>query len=249
MTAVPGAPGSLRRRRSSSASRGARLGRALTPILWFVERFMTAAAPKAMVQTYPCENHAANRHDRECPNNRESMSDVPGRGTFSASFSYSVTSHWYVTLAAKFVQKNARTRSRTPPQRACPQHRYRNVSGQNAKGPAHAPGLGIPHRTPVLLGRRNLGQVALERLVRLLGDVGIELADLGRLGDKAFVRGLHVVGLHLDRLFQRLGAHQPLDRSRAILEGLLRVVGHFGRNGLQALGGDAKRTQRGLDIV
>src|SRR5262245_42042747 len=99
MTAVPGAPGSLRRRRSSSASRGAKAGGTLTPILWFVERFMTAAgAPKPIVRTYPCENHAANRHDRECPNNRECVSAVPGRGTFSASFSdsvtSSVTSHW-----------------------------------------------------------------------------------------------------------------------------------------------------------
>jgi len=42
------------------------------------------------------------------------MSDVPGRGTFSASFSDSVTSHWYVTLAAKFVQK---TRGRVPARR------------------------------------------------------------------------------------------------------------------------------------
>src|SRR5262245_12831840 len=108
MTAVPGAPGSLRRRRSSSASRGAKAGGSLTPILWFVERFMTAVGGKAIVQAYPCENHAANRHDRECPNNRECTSGVPGRGTFSASFSR----FRYVTLGTSHWQQNSFKKAR-----------------------------------------------------------------------------------------------------------------------------------------
>src|SRR5262245_7782869 len=151
----------------------------------------------------------------------------------------------YVTLAAKFVQK-ARARF-FPRQRSGLPAAAATRAGQKRPGARAGPWQSAWRCR--LLARRDLRQVALERLVGLLGDIGVEFADLGRLGDKAFVGGLHVVGLPLACLFQRLGTHQPLDRGGAILERLLRVVGHLGRNRLQPLGGDAERAQRGLHIV
>src|SRR4029079_17123531 len=53
-----------------------------------------------------------------------------------------------------------------------------------------------------LLRRRSLDHVRLERLVGLLGEIGIELADLGRLGHEAFVSGLGVVSLDFERLVE-----------------------------------------------
>src|ERR1700688_2799051 len=69
-----------------------------------------------------------------------------------------------------------------------------------------------------------------DRLIGLLGEVGIELADLGRLGDEAFVSGLEVVALHFDGLVEGLGAEQLLNRGRALLERLLGVIGDFNRD-------------------
>src|SRR5687768_13683648 len=74
-------------------------------------------------------------------------------------------------------------------------------------------------------GRDGLGDDALERLVGVLGDRGIELAELGDLGDIALEGGLDVVRLDLDRLVERLDAGELLDRGRAGLERLLGVVG------------------------
>ena len=116
--------------------------------------------------------------------------------------------------------------------------RLRNT--QSTKSPANGPGSDYSEQT--LLYRRSLTSparpygVSLERLVGLLGEIGIELADLGRLGDEALVGGLRVVGLDLDRLVERLGAEQLLHDLGAVLEGLLRVVGDLGRDRLGGLG-------------
>src|SRR5262249_49133571 len=68
--------------------------------------------------------------------------------------------------------------------------------GGQAKSPAKRAGLCLRNATllngPPLLRRRNLRHVGLERLVGLLGEVGIDLTDLGRLGDEALVGRLGV---------------------------------------------------------
>src|SRR3954465_14577520 len=49
--------------------------------------------------------------------------------------------------------------------------------------------------TQSLLRRSGLRDISLERLVGLLGEIGVELAHLGGLRDKAFIRRLRIVGL------------------------------------------------------
>src|SRR5690606_25469596 len=62
----------------------------------------------------------------------------------------------------------------------------------------------------ILLLRRGgrLGNRAFDRLVGLLGEIGIEFADLRRLGDEALIGVLVKLGLHFERLVERLGAEQ-----------------------------------------
>jgi hypothetical protein len=69
----------------------------------------------------------------------------------------------------------------------------------------------------LLLG---LGDGHFKRLEGFLGEIGVEFADLGRLGDEAFIGGLGVGGLDLDRLVERLGAEQlaAVPSSNAFLE-------------------------------
>jgi hypothetical protein len=82
----------------------------------------------------------------------------------------------------------------------------RPLPGQ-AKSPADRPGFATQRYAyaryiAALLGRRRLRHKGLEGLVGLLGEVGIELANLGGLGHEALVRGLRIVGLDLDGLIQ-----------------------------------------------
>jgi len=100
-----------------------------------------------------------------------------------------------------------------------------------------------------LLDRRDLAELTLERLVGFLGERGVELAKLGCLGDKALIRALGVVALHLDRLFQRLRADELLARRRALLEHFLRVVRDLDRDRLHALRQHAERLHRRIHIV
>src|SRR4029079_284732 len=58
--------------------------------------------------------------------------------------------------------------------------------------------------------------------------------------------GLGVVGLDLDRLFQRLRRNQLLDRGAAGLETLLGVLGGFDRDGLPALGEGGQALEAGI---
>jgi hypothetical protein len=46
------------------------------------------------------------------------------------------------------------------------------------------------------------------------GEVGIELTDLSRLGNKALISLFHIFALELHCLFQRLGARGLLHRRR-----------------------------------
>ena len=69
------------------------------------------------------------------------------------------------------------SRSRAVAHRSCTQK----------QSPAGQPGFSFTPDATSLLDRRDLAEVALERLVSLLGEIGIELAELGRFGDKAFV--------------------------------------------------------------
>ena len=63
--------------------------------------------------------------------------------------------------------------------------------------------------------------MGLERLVSLLGEVGIQLAEPARLRNEALVGGLGVVGLDLDRLVERLRPDEFLGRGGSLLEHLL----------------------------
>src|SRR5215475_11827041 len=104
-------------------------------------------------------------------------------------------------------------------------------------------------RNDALLYRGDLPELALERLVGLPGEVGIKLAELGRLRHKALVGALGVVGLHLDRLFERLRANEFLGRGGALLEHLLGIVRDLVRDRLQSLRKRAKRLQRRIHVV
>ena len=53
-----------------------------------------------------------------------------------------------------------------------------------------------------LLHRRDFSELALERLISLPGEVGIKLAQLGRLRHEGLIGALGIVGLHFDRLFE-----------------------------------------------
>jgi hypothetical protein len=55
--------------------------------------------------------------------------------------------------------------------------------------------------------------------------------------------------VYLDRLVQRLGAYQLLGSGRALLEGLLRVVGHLHRDRLNALVEIAEALEGEVHIV
>src|SRR5438552_2847898 len=61
-----------------------------------------------------------------------------------------------------------------------------------------------------LAGRRRgeLRDEAFERLVGLLGEIGIKPCDLLRLGHEGLIGGLREFGLHFNRLVQRLHAGQ-----------------------------------------
>src|ERR1700730_12714414 len=91
--------------------------------------------------------------------------------------------------------------------------------------------------------------MALERLVGFLGEVGIKLAELGRLGDKALIGALDVIALHLERLLQRFRADELLGRGSALLEHLLRIVRDLDRDRLNALRERPERPHRRIHVV
>src|SRR6266508_2518224 len=112
-----------------------------------------------------------------------------------------------------------------------------NYKLQTAKSPARCRAL---HSLDRRLGAGSLAvgaaEIALEGLVGLLREIGIELADTGRARDEALIGGLGVVALDLDRLLERLDAEQLLHRGAALFEGLLRIVGDLDGDRLHALG-------------
>src|SRR6185312_14835530 len=81
------------------------------------------------------------------------------------------------------------------------------------------------------------------------GEIGIELAELGSLGDEALIGALGELGLHFDRLVERLDAEQLLHCRRGILERLLRIVRDFDGDRLRALGEGAERLQRRVHVL
>ena len=112
------------------------------------------------------------------------------------------------------------------------------------------PGRISPLKTETgLLGRSSLADVGFERLVGLLGEIGIKLAELGRLGDEAFIGGLGVVGLDLDRLVERLGADELLDDGCIRFESLLRIIGRLSRDRLDVLRRRAEALETSTGIL
>src|SRR6185369_16730172 len=71
-----------------------------------------------------------------------------------------------------------------------------------SKRPGYSPRLVSCLVRAELLRGCDLGEQALVRLVGFLGEVGIELTELGRLGDETLIARFHVLALHLDRLLQ-----------------------------------------------
>src|SRR5215204_4927670 len=123
---------------------------------------------------------------------------------------------------------------------------------RNAKRPALRPGASLQSKAFCDLLRGLAvgdGDETLVRLEGLLREARIELAELGRLRDEALVGRLDEVGLDLDRLVERLGADELLDRRGRLLERLLGVIGGLDRDRLGALGDDAEALQSGVGVV
>ena len=106
-----------------------------------------------------------------------------------------------------------------------------------------------PSRESRSLLRLELGEGGLDRLDRFLGDGLVELAELGRLGDEAFVGRLGEFRLKRDRLVQLLHADQLLDEGGAFLEGLLGIVASFGGDRLEALGDFLQGGRGGFELL
>jgi hypothetical protein len=86
-----------------------------------------------------------------------------------------------------------------------------------------------------LLDRRTLREHTCKRLVRLLDEIDVKLAKLGRPGDEIFNGGFQVFTLYLRRLVESLRAEKPFPSCRGALERLLRVINNFSRYRLGAL--------------
>src|SRR4051794_7739444 len=118
------------------------------------------------------------------------------------------------------------------------------------KGPAKVAEPCVSLFAPRNLPRgADLGEETLERLIALLGEVGVQFTELGRLGYETLVAGFDILALHLNRLLQRLGAEQLLERRATILEGLLRIVCEFARDRLPALRNGAELLHRDIDVI
>ena len=98
-------------------------------------------------------------------------------------------------------------------------------------------------------GLRHLGDEGLERLVGVLGEVLVELADLGGLGDEGLVGGLGVVGLHFDRLVERADAGKLLEERTALFERLLGIIRVSGRDRLQAFRVGPRGRNSGIELL
>ena len=84
-------------------------------------------------------------------------------------------------------------------------------------------------------GRRELRDDAFQRLVGLLGEIGVEPRDLLRLRNERLISGLREFGLHFERLVQRLHARQLLDKRLGVFKRLLGVVAIGAGDGLKAV--------------
>jgi hypothetical protein len=84
------------------------------------------------------------------------------------------------------------------------------------------------------LDRRSLRDDLFERLVRLLGEIDVKLAKLGRPGDEIFKGGFQVFTLYLRRLVESLRGEEPFPSCCGALERLLRVINNFSRYRLGA---------------
>src|SRR5262245_26865280 len=76
---------------------------------------------------------------------------------------------------------------------------------------------GCPLRVRLLCGLRFRGK-ALVRLEGFLGQIGVELTQLGRVCDITFDGSLYIFTLHLDRFIQRLYTKEILHCLGAVLE-------------------------------
>src|SRR5713101_9208700 len=108
------------------------------------------------------------------------------------------------------------------PNRPVPQTSNRStpqakIAAVNSTGMAFSKNRAAPampaNRAPRLVGRcrGELRDEAFERLVSLLGEIGIKPRDLLRLGHECLIGGLREFGMHFNRLVQRLHAGQLLD--------------------------------------
>src|SRR5215213_644794 len=110
---------------------------------------------------------------------------------------------------------------------SCARLAHMGSVSRNAKRPALRPGASLQSK-------------AFCDLLR-----GLAVGD----GDETLVGRLDEVGLDLDRLVERLGADELLERGGRLLEGLLGVIGGLDRDRLGALGDDAEALQSGVGVV
>src|ERR1044072_6978379 len=120
--------------------------------------------------------------------------------------------------------------------------------GPATKSPTSRPSFFISVLLP-LLRWRDPRYIIFERLVCFFDEVGVERTNLSRLGDKALIGVLEVNLLELHRLLQRLGTEQLLKSLGALFEGLLRIVGDLGRDGLHTLGEHTKGRRRRIGTL
>src|SRR5690242_12296926 len=87
------------------------------------------------------------------------------------------------------------------------------------KSPADRPGF-VVRSVPTRVGSLSVGfaEEVLERLVGLLRQIRVKLADPRRARDEPLIGRLRIVGLDFDRPVEALGAQEFLGRRAAFLE-------------------------------
>src|SRR5688500_9190898 len=92
------------------------------------------------------------------------------------------------------------------------------------------------------------GVAAGDRLGDVAGELQDRLAEAGALGDRAVESGAGIVALQLEEVGRRLHFSEVLEGGRSFLESLAAIFGGFLAQSFDALGGDLRGSDDGLDI-
>ena len=97
-------------------------------------------------------------------------------------------------------------------------------------------------------GRGDLRDQALERLIRLLREIGVEPGDLLRIRHEGFISRLREFGLCLKRLVQRLRSRKLLDEGPGLFERFFGVVAVGSGDCLKAAVNRGRRRDDGFEM-